>query len=106
MIMTVPTIELVPGHTGALEDLRQLIQVGQGTQAGLRRVTLLRDSAHPTHYLIVSEWAGHDELAAAMRAGAIWLHRGWTSEWLAGAPRVYDEIVDIGEPTTGDGRSR
>jgi quinol monooxygenase YgiN len=106
MIMMVTAIELVPWHTGALEDLKQFIQAGQRTQAGLRRATLLRDSAHPAHYLIVSEWAGHDELAAAMRAGAIWFHRGWTSEWLAGAPRVYDEIVELGEPAEGRGRSR
>jgi quinol monooxygenase YgiN len=104
MIMTVTAIVLVSGHEGALEDLKQLIRTeSRHRHAGLHRVTLLRDSAHPTRYLILSEWEGHDQLAKAMRSGLIWLHRGWTAEWIAGPPWVYDEVVEIGETADGGG---
>jgi hypothetical protein len=33
----------------------------------------------------------------------VWVHRGWTAEWIAGPTRVYDEVVEIDE--TAEGRA-
>jgi hypothetical protein len=30
-------------------------------------------------------------------------YRGWTDEWIAGQPWIYDEVVEIGETMEGGG---
>jgi quinol monooxygenase YgiN len=102
MIMVVTAIELASGYEGALGELTGLIQAEtRHRHVGLHRITLLRDSAHPTCHLVVSEWEGHEHLAQAMRSGLIWELRDWTAEWIASPPRVYDEVVETGEIIVG-----
>ena len=104
MIVMVTAIELAPWRKDALEDLKQLIQTEtRHWHAGLHRLALVRDSVHPTHHLILTEWEGHEHLAQAMRSGLVWFHRGWTAEWIADSPRVYDEVLEIDE--TAEGRT-
>ncbi len=53
----------------------------------------------PTHYLVLSEWAKHAQLAEVMR-GLGWLDRDQLVAWAAEPTRVYDEIVEsVGDTT-------
>jgi heme-degrading monooxygenase HmoA len=83
---------------------RRLREAGR-QYSGFRGASLLRDSSQPTHYLVLSEWDDHDQLARAMRELS-WLNRDLTTTWTAGPTHVYDEVVDRVEPTTDTGGTR
>ena len=97
MVWTVSALDLVRDDAGAPDELTQLIRTAQRQFDGLVRVILMSDSSQPTSYLIVSEWAGHEALAEAMRAGLLWVRRGCTVTWADGPIRVYDEVVNIAD---------
>jgi len=99
MIRMVTTVEVAPGHEGAWEEAWRTVREARSRYPGFRGASLLRDSTRPTHYLVLSEWAEHAQLAAAMR-GLSWLNRDQMAAWTAGATRVYDEVVDeVGDIT-------
>lgn len=105
MIRMVTTVEVASGHEAAWEKAWRTLREARRQYPGFRGASLLRDSSQPTHFLVLSEWEGHDQLAEAMR-GLGWLNRDLTTDWTAGPTRVYDEIVDsVGEITDeGDRR--
>jgi hypothetical protein len=62
----------------------------------------VRDSTQPHHYLVESEWDGHQQLAQAVRsAELLWLNRNMTTPSIAGPTRVYDEVVEVVNATIG-----
>jgi hypothetical protein len=89
MIRMITVVDVAPGHEAELEQEWQSLRQAAREYAGFRGASLLRDSSEPSHYLVLSEWDGHDDLAAAMR-GLGWLKRGL----MAGPTAVYDEVVD------------
>jgi hypothetical protein len=97
MVWMVSTLELVRDDPGAQNELTQVIRAAQHEYSALQRVILLGDSSEPNAYLIVSEWAGHEALAEAMRSGLLWVQRGRTAQWADGPIRVYDEVVNIAD---------
>jgi heme-degrading monooxygenase HmoA len=92
-IRMVTAVEVAPGHEDALEDAWRTLREARRQYSGFRGASLLRDSSQATHYLVLSEWDGHDQLAEAMR-GLNWLNRDLSTNWMAGPTQVYDEIVD------------
>ncbi len=93
LIRMVTAVEVVPGHEGAWEEAWRTLREARSRYPGFRGASLLRDSARPTHYLVLSEWEGHAQLAEAMR-GLGWLGRDQMVAWAAEPTRVYDEIVE------------
>jgi quinol monooxygenase YgiN len=103
MIRMVTTVEVATGHEDEWEDAWRTLREARRQYPGFRGASLLRDSSQPTHYLVLSEWGGHDQLAEAMR-GLTWLNRDLTTPWTAGPTRVYDEVVDcVGDTTDAGG---
>jgi antibiotic biosynthesis monooxygenase (ABM) superfamily enzyme len=103
MIRMVTTVEVAHGHEDEWEDAWRTLREARRQYPGFQGASILRDSSQPTHYLVLSEWDGHDQLAAAMR-GLSWLNRDLTTPWTAGPTRVYDEVVDnVGEITDAGG---
>ena len=96
-------MEVAPRREDAWEnEWRRLREAGR-QYPGFRGASLLRDSSQPTHYLVLSEWDGHAQLARAMRELG-WLNRDRTTDWTAGPTRVYDEVVDsVGDTTDTTG---
>lgn len=105
MIRMVTAVEVAFGHEDAWEDAWRTLRETRRQYTGFHGASLLRDSSQPTHYLVLSEWDGHDELAAAMRELS-WLNRDLTTDWTAGPTRVYDEIVDSVGATADVGDTR
>jgi antibiotic biosynthesis monooxygenase (ABM) superfamily enzyme len=93
MIRMVVAVEVAPGHEAEWEDAWRSLREARRQYAGFRGASLLRDSSHPAHYLVLSEWEGHEQLAEAMR-GLSWLNRDLMTAWTAGPTRIYDEVVD------------
>jgi heme-degrading monooxygenase HmoA len=99
MIRTVTAVDVAPGHEDAWEEAWRALRGARGRYPGFRGASLLRDSARPTQYLVVSEWADHAQLAEAMR-GLGWLKRDHMEAWTAEPTHVYDEVVDAVGDTT------
>ncbi len=106
MIRMVTAVEVASGHEDAWEEAWRTLREARSHYPGFQGASLLRDSARPTHYLVLSEWEEHGQLAQAMR-GLGWLDRDLTTAWTARPTRVYDEVVEmVGDTTDGrDGRS-
>jgi len=103
MIRMVTTVEVAPGHEDAWEEAWRTLREARSRYPGFQGASLWRDSTRPTQYLVLSEWAEHAHLAAAMR-GLGWLDRDQRVAWAAGPTRVYDEIVDeVSDPTESQG---
>jgi antibiotic biosynthesis monooxygenase (ABM) superfamily enzyme len=103
MIRMVTAVQVASGHEDALEAAWRTLREARRQYPGFRGASLLRDSSAPDHYLVLSEWDGHDELASAMRELS-WLNRELTTDWTAGPTRVYDEVVDsVGDATDAGG---
>jgi antibiotic biosynthesis monooxygenase (ABM) superfamily enzyme len=105
MIRVVIAVEISTGHEAEWEDAWRALLEARRQYPGFRGASLLRDSSQPTHYLVLSEWEGHDQLAAAMRELG-WLNRDLMTEWTIGPTRVYDEVVDRVGGTTDTVRTR
>ena len=105
MIRMVTAVEVVPGREDEWEDEWRNLRAAGRQYPGFRGASLLRDSSQPTHYLVLSEWDGHDQLAKAMRELS-WLKRNLTTDWTAEATRVYDEVVDSVGDATDAGATR
>jgi antibiotic biosynthesis monooxygenase (ABM) superfamily enzyme len=101
MIRRVTAVEVASGHEDAWEGAWRALREARRQYPGFRGASLLRDSSQPTHYLVLTDWDGHDQLAAAMR-GLGWLDRDLTTYWTSGPTRVYDEVVDSMGDTTDD----
>jgi heme-degrading monooxygenase HmoA len=101
----VTTVQVAPGHEDTFEDAWQSIREELGQHAGFRGASLLRDSSRPNHYVVLTGWDGHDQLADAMRE-LTWLHRDLTTEWTAGPFHVYDQVVDSVGDTAEAGGTR
>ncbi len=97
MIRMVTAVEVTPGQEGAWQEAWRTLREARSRYSGFQGASLLRDSARPTQYLVLSEWADHAQLAAAMRELG-WLGRDQVVPWAAGPTRVYDEI----EESVGD----
>ena len=93
MISMVTTVQVAPGHDDTFEDAWQSIREELRRHPGFRGASLLRDSSRPNHYVVLTGWDGHDQLAAAMRE-LTWLQRDLTADWTAGPFHVYDQVVD------------
>lgn len=52
-------------HEDEWEDAWRTLREARRQYPGFRGASLLRDSSQPTHYLVLSEWDGHDQLAEA-----------------------------------------
>ncbi len=99
MIRMVTAVEVAPGHEDAWEEAWRTRREARSRYPGFQGASLLRDSTRPAHYLVLSEWEGHAQLAEAMR-GLGWLGRDQMAPWAAGPTRVYDELVDsVGDTT-------
>ncbi len=93
MIRMVTTVEVMSGHEDAWEEAWRMLRETRRQYPGFHGASLLRDSSRPTHYLVLSEWESHDDLAEAMRELG-WLNRESTPSWTTGPLQVYDEVVD------------
>jgi len=93
MIRMVTTVEVMSGHEDAWEDAWRTLRETRRQYPGFQGASLLRDSSRPAHYLVLSEWNSHDDLAEAMRTLG-WLNRESTPVWMIGPIQVYDEVVD------------
>jgi antibiotic biosynthesis monooxygenase (ABM) superfamily enzyme len=80
MIRIVIAVDIVPGHEAEREEQWRMLREVRNHFPGFRGASLLRDSEEPTHYLSLSEWDGHDELARAVR-WMTWLRRATTLPW-------------------------
>jgi antibiotic biosynthesis monooxygenase (ABM) superfamily enzyme len=101
----VTAVEVASGREAAWEVAWRTLREARRRCPGFCGASLLRDSSQPTHYLVLSEWDGHEQLAAAMR-GLGWLDRELRTDWTAGPTRVYDEIVDSVGDTVNAGDAR
>jgi heme-degrading monooxygenase HmoA len=103
LIRVVTAVEVASGHEDAWEDAWRTLRETRRQYPGFRGASLLRDSSQPAHYLVLSEWDGHDQLAEMMRELS-WSNRDLTTDWTAGPTRVYDEVVDsVGDITDAGG---
>jgi antibiotic biosynthesis monooxygenase (ABM) superfamily enzyme len=105
MIRRVTAVEVASGHEDAWENAWRALREARRQYPGFRGASLLRDSSQPTHYLVMTDWDGHDQLAAAMRRLG-WLDRDLTTYWTTGPTRVYDEVVDSTGDTTDTASAR
>lgn len=108
MIRMVIDAEVVSRHEDVWEDTWRTFLEKRREYPGFRWASILRDSEQPTHYLVLSDWDGHDQLGTAMRAGGLaWMNQGATPAWTMEAPRIYDEIAgSVGDITDADGTQR
>jgi heme-degrading monooxygenase HmoA len=94
MVMIVATVAVVPGREEEWEAVWRHLRTTATGYPGFRRMTLLRDTARPGHYVVSCEWESRSEFDEFRRSSGVeWLNRG-QELWMAAPPLVYDEIVD------------
>jgi heme-degrading monooxygenase HmoA len=95
MVMIVTMVAVAPGREEEWEAVWHQFRTAPAGYPGFRRMTLLRDSTRPGHYIVQSEWDSRFGFEQFLRiSGVEWLNRG-PGLWTAAPPLVYDEVVDV-----------
>ena len=97
MVTMVTTVAVQPGREEEWEAVWQQFRALQAQHPGFRKATLLRDTAQPGHYAVLSAWDSRAQYDHFRRtAGVDWVNRG-LELWTAAPTLVYDEVVDVVE---------
>ena len=99
MVTMVTSVAVQPGREEEWEAVWRQLRALQAQHPGFQGATLLRDTAQPGHYAVLSEWDSRDQFDQFRRtSGVDWLNRG-LALWTAAPTLVYDEVVDVVEST-------
>jgi heme-degrading monooxygenase HmoA len=97
MVMIVTMVAVAPGPEEEWEAAWRQLRAVPTAYPGFRRMTLLRDSTRPGHYVVQSEWESRFGFEQFLRiSGVEWLNRG-VELWTTAPTLVYDEVVDVVE---------
>lgn len=97
MVVIVTAVAVAAGREEEWAAVRRQLRALAAGYPGFRRMTVLRDSARPSHYVVQSEWDSRAAFEQFVRSSGIeWLNRG-LELWTDAPPLVYDEVVDAVE---------
>jgi heme-degrading monooxygenase HmoA len=97
MVTMVTTVAVQPGREEEWEAVWRQFRALHAQHPGFRKAMLLRDTARPGHYALLSEWDSRAQFDHFVRtSGANWVNRG-LALWTDGPMLVCDEVVDVVE---------
>ena len=95
MVIIVTMVAVAPGRQEEWEAVWRQFRAVPAGYPGFRRMTLLRDSTRPGHYIVQSEWDSRFGFEQFLRiSGVEWLNRG-VELWTTAPTLLYDEVVDV-----------